>query len=82
LGDERVAPALVTALKHPNPYIRLVCIQALGKVGTREDLPALAAIQLYDESPVNVNNGFDVVSLKTAAATAAHKIRTRHHLTP
>ncbi|HJZ47014.1 MAG TPA: HEAT repeat domain-containing protein, partial [Roseiflexaceae bacterium] len=81
LTDERVEAALAAALKDVNPYIRYASIQALSEVGTRESLPALVAIQLHDEHSVNLHQGFQFVSLKSAAASAIQKIRTRHSLT-
>jgi len=79
LGDTRAEPALIGLLRHENPYIRSASIQALGELGTRESLPALAALQLQDTGWISINNGFDQLSIKAAAATAAQAIRARLH---
>jgi len=69
LGEPRVTPPLIHALRDPSPRVRTVAAAALGQLDCSAALPSLRELARSDDD-VNVRNAATAATMKINTATA------------
>jgi HEAT repeat protein len=73
-GDRRAVPALIAALRHPNPSTRFYAARALGKLGDERALPGLELLREHDHT-LEPRKTWRGKSISDVASIAIQRIR-------